>query len=134
MQNILFLYYCEIIYIVHSNILMKQIISITTKASQKLKHILVDSNKNAVRFYVKGGGCNGFNYKLKPTDEIHDKLDEIVKVDDYEIHVCNSSLMHLLGTKIDWKEDIMGQGFHFENPMAQSKCGCGTSFSSKAFL
>ena len=67
-------------------------------------------------------------------NEIPDKLDEIVKVDDYEIHVCNSSLMHLLGTKIDWKEDIMGQGFHFENPMAQSKCGCGTSFSSKAFL
>ena len=57
-----------------------------------------------------------------------------MKIEDFEIHVCNNSIMHLLGTKIDWKEDIMGQGFHFENPMAQSKCGCGTSFSSKAFL
>ena len=26
-------------------------------------------------------------------------------------------------TNIDWKEDIMGQSFHFDNPMAQSKCG-----------
>ena len=26
----------------------------------------------------------------------------------------------------------MGQSFHFDNPMAQSKCGCGTSFNSKA--
>ena len=42
--------------------------------------------------------------------------------------------MHILGTEIDWKEDIMGQGFVFDNPMAQAKCGCGTSFSSKAFL
>ena len=55
-------------------------------------------------------------------------------MDNVEIHVCNSSVMHLLGTKIDWTEDIMGQGFKFENPMAQSKCGCGTSFSSKVFL
>ena len=57
-----------------------------------------------------------------------------MKIEDFEIRVCNNSIMHLLGTKIDWKEDIMGQGFHFEKPMAQSKCGCGTSFSSKAFL
>jgi len=113
---------------------MKQIITITSKATQKLQTILKDSNKKALIFYVKGGGCNGFNYKLKPTDEKPNKLDEIVKIEDFEIRVCNNSIMHLLGTKIDWKEDIMGQGFHFENPMAQSKCGCGTSFSSKAFL
>lgn len=113
---------------------MKQIITITAKATQKLQTILKETNKNVVKFYVKGGGCNGFNYKLKPTDDKPNKLDEIVKIEDFEIHVCNNSIMHLLGTKIDWKEDIMGQGFHFENPMAQSKCGCGTSFSSKAFL
>ena len=31
--------------------------------------------------------------------------------------------------KIDWKKDIMVESFHFENPNASSKCGCGTSFS-----
>ena len=113
---------------------VKQIISITQTASTKLARILKESEKRAVRFYVKGGGCNGFNYKLKPTDDEPHKLDEVVITENnIEIHVCNSSIMHLLGTKIDWKEDIMGQGFAFENPMAQSKCGCGTSFSSKAF-
>ena len=35
----------------------------------------------------------------------------------------------LIGTTIDWNEDIMGQGFVFNNPMAQASCGCGTSFS-----
>jgi iron-sulfur cluster assembly protein len=112
---------------------LKNVITVTKMASQKISSILQKSEKKAVKFYVKGGGCNGFNYKLKPTDEIPDKLDEIVKVDDIEIHVCNSSLMHLLGTTIDWTEDIMGQGFTFQNPMAQSKCGCGTSFASKVF-
>ncbi len=110
----------------------RQFITASTSAIHKLESILLKSNKNAIRFYVKGGGCNGFNYKLKPTNEIPDNLDEIVKIDGVEIHICNSSTMHLLGTHIDWKEDIMGQGFHFENPMAQSKCGCGTSFSSRA--
>ena len=41
-------------------------------------------------------------------------------------------LIHILGVEIDWKKDIMGETFVFDNPMAQSKCGCGTSFSSKA--
>ena len=40
--------------------------------------------------------------------------------------------MHVWDTTIDWKKDIMGQTFTFKNPMAQSSCGCGTSFSSKA--
>tara|TARA_B100001287_G_scaffold276856_1_gene290161 strand:- start:4123 stop:4470 length:348 start_codon:yes stop_codon:yes gene_type:complete len=112
---------------------LKNVITVTKIASKKLSKILLQSEKKAIRFYVKGGGCNGFNYKLKPTNEEPDKLDEIVKIDDIEIHVCNNSLIHLLGTDIDWTEDIMGQGFTFKNPMAQSKCGCGTSFSSKAF-
>ncbi len=113
---------------------MKHIITISEMALNKLGTILKEHNKLAIRFSVKGGGCNGFNYQLKPTNKPAEKLDEVVKIDNVEIHVCNSSIMHLLGTKIDWTEDIMGQGFKFENPMAQSKCGCGTSFSSKAFL
>ena len=111
---------------------MKHLISVTETALSKLGSILKEHNKSVIRFSVKGGGCNGFNYQLKPTNKVAEKLDEVVMIDNVEIHVCNSSVMHLLGTKIDWKQDIMGQGFHFENPMAQSKCGCGTSFSSKA--
>lgn len=113
---------------------MKPLITITDIAIKQLRNILKQHNKTAIRFSVKGGGCNGFNYQLKPTNTGPDKLDEVVKINNIEIHVCGTSIMHLLGTKIDWKSDIMGHGFHFENPMAQSKCGCGTSFSSKAFL
>ena len=112
---------------------MKHIITVSDMAVNKLGTILKQHNKTAIRFSVKGGGCNGFNYQLKPTNTAPDKLDEVVKINNIEIRVWYS-IMHILGTKIDWTEDIMGQGFKFENPMAQSKCGCGTSFSSKAFL
>lgn len=111
---------------------MKQVVSLTRMASTKLAEISKQAQKPYIRFYVKGGGCNGFNYKFEPTFDPPQGLDEVVNDDKAKLFVCESSVMHLLGTKVDWKKDVMGEGFHFENPMAQSKCGCGTSFSSKA--
>lgn len=112
---------------------MKQIITITNVALNKLHNILERTKHNAIRFSIKGGGCNGFNYELTPTNNLPNKLDEIVKIKNVEIHVCNKSLIHIIGTNIDWKEDVMGSSFQFDNPMAKSNCGCGTSFTSKAF-
>ena len=109
----------------------KEIITISKNASKRIYEILKKNNKRNVEFYLKGGGCNGFNYYLTPTDELCKKNYEIVKMDNFNVYVCNSSLLHLLGTHIDWKEDIMESKFVFENPMAKSQCGCGTSFSSK---
>ena len=109
----------------------KKIIEISTEACKKLADIAISENVSSILFRIKGGGCNGFNYVLEPTDEQPDKLDEVIKIPGYNLIICNSSLMHILGTKIDWKKDIMGQSFYFDNPMATSKCGCGTSFTSK---
>lgn len=108
------------------------VVKITSQACVQLSRIAKESNTKAILFYVKGGGCNGYNYKLEPTNEAPDRLDEVIKRPDYDLHVCGSSMMHLLGTTIDWKNDVMGQCFDFTNPMAQSSCGCGTSFASKA--
>ena len=112
----------------------KQIITITQPAISTLIKILKKTNNSNIQFYLKGGGCNGFNYHLVPTNNLPNENDEVVKLDKFNIHICNNSLLHILGTNIDWKEDIMEQKFVFDNPMAQSKCGCGTSFSSKAIV
>ena len=108
---------------------MKNIIRITKSATIKLNHIAKEHNVKSILFYIKGGGCNGFNYKLEPFDGEPHKLDEIVKCENINIVVCNKSVMHLFGTTVDWKKDIMGEAFNFENPNAASQCGCGTSFS-----
>ena len=45
--------------------------------------------------------------------------------------VCDpKSYLYLNGTRIDFKDEIMGRGFVFSNPNASSTCGCGSSFSA----
>ena len=55
---------------------------------------------------------------------------ELFQKDGVNIHICNKSLFYILGTHIDWKKDIIEQKFIFNNPMAKSSCGCGTSFNT----
>jgi iron-sulfur cluster assembly protein len=45
--------------------------------------------------------------------------------------ICDpKSYLYLNGTSIDFKDEIMGRGFVFNNPNATSSCGCGSSFSA----
>ena len=44
--------------------------------------------------------------------------------------ICDpKSYLYLNGTVIDFKDEIMGRGFVFNNPNATSSCGCGSSFN-----
>ena len=90
---------------------MKNLLNITKNAAIQLTKIAKENNSKNILFYIKGGGCNGFNYKFEPTNEKPLKLDEIIKIpnendndDETNIIVCNRSLIHLIGTKIDWKK------------------------------
>jgi len=105
-------------------------INITQKAKSKLNS-LISSQGKAALLYLKSGGCNGFSYQfdILPEDKKPHKLDEIFHLDTYNIYLCNKSLMFLLGTTVDYKEDIMGSRFDFSNKNMQNKCGCGTSFN-----
>ena len=45
--------------------------------------------------------------------------------------ICDpKSYLYLNGTEIDFKDEVMGRGFVFNNPNATSTCGCGSSFSA----
>ncbi len=45
--------------------------------------------------------------------------------------ICDpKSYLYLNGTEIDFKDELMGRGFVFNNPNATSTCGCGSSFSA----
>ena len=72
----------------------------------------------------------GFEYKFDPINKFTNEKNLVYK-DGLTIEVCDKSIFYLLGTNIDWNENIMGKGFKFDNPMAQTSCGCGTSFSPK---
>lgn len=45
--------------------------------------------------------------------------------------VCDpKSYLYLDGTTIDFKDEVMGRGFVFNNPKASTTCGCGSSFAA----
>ena len=82
-----------------------------------------------ILFYFKSGGCNGFEYVLDPVSNPQDSEEQILSK-NVTLWTCNQSMFHLLGTEIDWKEDMMGSRFVFSNPNANSMCGCGATFST----
>ena len=38
------------------------------------------------------------------------------------------SLLYLFGLQLDYSGALIGGGFQFQNPNAESSCGCGKSF------
>jgi iron-sulfur cluster assembly accessory protein len=100
-------------------------IRITTEAARQMyarsKHLF---------FYCKSGGCNGLEYMLETVDNAPENVDTQKLENGVFVHTCNQSMLYLLGTKIDWKADTMGARFTFENPNANSMCGCGATFST----
>ena len=82
-----------------------------------------------MRVGVKGGGCSGFSYILDLTGDLNDN-DQIVSDEDGVKVICDpQSLLYLNGTEIDFRDEVMGRGFAFDNPNASTSCGCGSSFA-----
>ncbi len=102
-------------------------------AAREVRNIIqqqeLDADKIRLRVGVKGGGCSGFSYLLDLT-ETQKETDEVYEQHGIKIVVDPKSLLYLNGTTVDFKDEIMGRGFVFNNPNANSSCGCGSSFSA----
>lgn len=105
-------------------------ITVTPKAQEKVRQFLKDEeNKGkALRIYVEGGGCAGFQYGLAFDDKKDG--DEVIGCEGFELVVDPMSQMYLRGAKIDFVEGLYGTGFKIDNPNATGGCGCGHSFSA----
>jgi iron-sulfur cluster insertion protein len=105
-------------------------IDITTTAKEKIADLLIEENnpKLFLRTFVQGGGCSGFSYGFTFDEEKNEDDFEVV-VGDCKLLVDAMSMQYLQGSRIDYKEDIMGSSFSISNPNAESTCGCGSSFS-----
>ena len=109
-------------------------ITITNVAKHKLKNLIVNNSGKSAYLYLKSGGCNGFNHTfdiLKKDEKLH-KYDEKVNIDDeHNLYICGKSLLYIIGTQIDYIEDLMGSRFDLSNDNIAGKCGCGTSVNFK---
>ena len=116
-------------------------VKITDTAAREISNIMkqqdLDLESTHLRVGVKGGGCSGFSYILdltetkKEGDELWNFTFEI-EGDALELRViCDpKSYLYINGTTVDFKDEVMGRGFVFENPNASTTCGCGSSFSA----
>jgi iron-sulfur cluster assembly protein len=108
-------------------------LTLTEKAAGEIKQIIdqqeLDMENVRLRVGVKGGGCSGFSYILDLTENQKD-TDELVEQHGVKIICDPKSLLYLGGVTIDFKDELMGRGFVFNNPNASATCGCGSSFSA----
>ncbi|MCB9838860.1 MAG: iron-sulfur cluster insertion protein ErpA [Phycisphaeraceae bacterium] len=108
-------------------------VTLTEKAANEIKTIIeqqeLDAEKVRLRVGVKGGGCSGFSYLLDLT-ETQKETDEVFEQHGVGIICDPKSLLYLNGTTVDFKDEVMGRGFVFNNPNATSTCGCGSSFTA----
>ena len=133
-------------------------VTVTETAAREVAAIAKQQELNPkaihLRVGVKGGGCSGFSYLLDLTENLRDTDEmwefsfkfngaeggdgkdapeaEAEATDEPFVLrvVCDpKSYLYLNGTVIDFKDELMGRGFVFNNPNASTTCGCGSSFA-----
>jgi iron-sulfur cluster assembly protein len=107
-------------------------ITLTERAAKQVKRLFEEHKANptaCLRVGIKGGGCSGFSYVLNIADAPAAD-DEVFASHDVKLLCDPKSYLYLNGTEIDFKDELMGGGFVFNNPNAKDKCSCGASFSA----
>ncbi|RDU36919.1 iron-sulfur cluster assembly accessory protein [Neobacillus piezotolerans] len=106
-----------------------QIVNLTEAAALQIKDMMKQNEEEGafLRVGVKGGGCSGLSYGMG-FDHEKGEADILLEQFGIQILVDKESGPILNGTKIDYKESMMGGGFTIENPNAIASCGCGSSF------
>jgi iron-sulfur cluster assembly protein len=102
-------------------------ISLTEFAASKIKELLVEKQETGIRAGVRGGGCSGFTYKLE--FDTQKENDRVIDSHGVNLYVDPKSYLYLMGTEIDFVDELSQSGFKFVNPNAKRTCGCGESFS-----
>ena len=109
-----------------------KIMSLTDAAVERINEIIEDSDTPVVgvRVGIKNAGCAGQAYTL---DYVSEAIPGDDHVEDKGVHVYvePKATLFLLGTVMDFEEDILKSGFTFKNPNQTGECGCGESVQLK---
>ena len=77
---------------------------------------------------AKAGGCSGYLYDMVIVERPNEEGFQEIDVDGVTILIHDNDSSLLNGLKLDFKDSLMGGGFHMDNPNADRACGCGQSF------
>jgi iron-sulfur cluster assembly protein len=106
-------------------------VSITERAAEKARNLLEARglSTGALRVFVVGGGCSGYQYGMALAQEEEDG-DILIEDSGVRILVDADSAPLLRGAEIDYVDDLMKSGFTIFNPQATKSCACGSSFQT----
>lgn len=106
-------------------------ITLMQSAIDKLKMLSHSRGAIALRLRVDSGGCGGFSYHFDVIPETQlTSEDKLFQQDGQKVVVDQLSLSFLKDCEIDYHEEMVRSSFRVtKNAMADSSCGCGSSFS-----
>ena len=96
--------------------------TVTEAAQNKVTQVL--NGEGFLEVCLEGGGCSGYQIKLKGTSEIPPEAQMLS-----DTIFSDSVSLDLLGnTVMDWNDDPFKPSFKFTPPTGSHSCGCGSSF------
>jgi iron-sulfur cluster assembly protein len=103
-------------------------ITLTPEAAKTINDLLLNKNLHgyALRVYISGGGCSGYQYKLGLEGNIHDQ-DIILESNGVKVVVDEYSIEYLRGATIDYVKTSAGSGFSIDSPISLPSCNCNNS-------
>jgi len=108
-----------------------QSVSLTQPAAAAIRDVLQQKNLPgyALRLFISGGGCSGYQYGLALDSNIRSE-DKVFETEGIKLIVDEVSIKYLQGATVDYVDGITSSGFKIINPNAISSCNCGQSFNS----
>jgi iron-sulfur cluster assembly protein len=105
-------------------------ITLTPAAEARITELMSRAPEGAigVKLSTPRRGCSGLAYSVDYV-EMENGFDEKIETPGGIFYVDGASILYLIGSVMDWREDDFAAGFVFENPNAKGSCGCGESFT-----
>jgi len=105
-------------------------ITLTDAANARIADLMSRAPEGAigVKLSTPRRGCSGLAYSVDYVTQ-EQPFDEKIETPGGTFYVDGASVLYLVGSIMDWREDDFAGGFVFENPNATGSCGCGESFT-----
>jgi iron-sulfur cluster assembly protein len=105
-------------------------ITLTSTAQDRIAELMAKAPEGAigVKLSTPRRGCSGLAYSVDYVTQ-ENPLDEKIATPAGAFYVDGASILYLIGSVMDWREDDFAAGFVFDNPNATGSCGCGESFT-----
>jgi iron-sulfur cluster assembly protein len=105
-------------------------ITLTDAANARIADLMRRAPEGAigVKLSTPRRGCSGLAYSVDYVTQAN-PMDEKIETPGGTFYVDGASVLYLVGSIMDWREDDFAAGFVFDNPNATGSCGCGESFT-----